>query len=72
MKIMARIAYKEWKERKAEETRHKKNVQRQEKQRKKMEEQEIKAARYDMVMEMKRRQGGGQILLAYGINKNLK
>ena len=30
-------------------------------------------ARRQMVMEMQRRQGGGgQILLAYGLNKNLK
>ena len=38
-----------------------------------MEDQEIKMARRQMVMEMQRRQGGGgQILLAYGLNKNLK
>ena len=72
MKIMARIAYKEWKERKTEELRHKKKVEKMEKRRQKMEEQEIKMARRQMVMEMKRRQGGGQILLAYGLNKNLK
>mmetsp|Transcript_1521 Transcript_1521/g.2089 ORF Transcript_1521/g.2089 Transcript_1521/m.2089 type:complete len:107 (-) Transcript_1521:133-453(-) len=72
MKIMARIAYKEWKERKTEELRHKKKVDNMEKRRQRMEEQEIKMARRQMVMEMKRRQGGGQILLAYGLNKNLK
>ena len=70
---MARIAYKEWKERKTEESRHKAKVDKMEKRRQKMEEQEIKMARRQMVMEMKRRQGGGgQILLAYGLNKNLK
>ena len=37
-----------------------------------MEEQEIKMARRQMIMEMQNRQGGGQILLAYGLNKNLK
>jgi len=72
MKIMARIAYKEWKERKTEELRHAKKMEKMEKRRQKMEEQEIKMARRQMVMEMQRRQGGGQILLAYGLNKNLK
>jgi len=44
-----------------------------EKRRQRMEDQEIKMARRQMVMEMQRRQGGGgQILLAYGLNKNLK
>lgn len=33
MKIMARIAYKEWKERKTEESRHKKKVDKMEKKR---------------------------------------
>ena len=69
---MARIAFKEWKERKTEELRHKKNIEKMEKRRIKMEEQEIKMARRQMVMEMQRRHGGGQILLAYGLNKNLK
>ena len=59
MKIMARIAYKEWKERKTEESRHKKKVEKMEKRRQKMEEQEIKMARRQMVMEMQTRQGGG-------------
>lgn len=73
MKIMARIAYKEWKERKTEEHRHKKKVDKMEKKRQRMEEQEIKMMRRQAVMEMKQRQGGGgQILLAYGLNKNLK
>ena len=73
MKIMAKIAYKEWKERKTEESRHKKKVDKMEKRRERMEQQEIKMARRQMVMEMQRRQGGGgQILLAYGLNKNLK
>ena len=73
MKIMARIAYKEWKERKTEESRHKKKIDKMEKRRQRMEEQEIKMQRRQLVMEMQRRQGGGgQILLAYGLNKNLK
>ena len=73
MKIMAKIAYKEWKERKTEEARHKKKLDKMEQRRQKMEAQEIKMARRQMVMEMQRRQGGGgQILLAYGLNKNLK
>ena len=33
MKIMARIAYKEWKERKTEESRHKKKIDKMEKRR---------------------------------------
>lgn len=73
MKVMAKIAYKDWKERKTEEERHKKRVAKMEKKRQKMEEQEVKMARRQMVMEMQNRQGArGQILLAYGLNKNLK
>jgi hypothetical protein len=48
------------------------------KQQQSMKEQEIRMARRQQVNEMKRRRatgrpsGGGQILLAYGMNKNLK
>ena len=74
MKVMANIAYREWKERKTEQSRHKSKIERMERRREKLEAQEEKMARRQMVMEMKRRQGGGggQILLAYGLNKNLK
>lgn len=72
-KVRAKIAYKEWRERKNEETRHRKKVERMEKRRQEMEEQEIRMARRKFVEEMKYRQSGGnQILLAYGLTKNLK
>ena len=45
MKIMARIAYKEWKERKTEEPRHKKKIDKMEKRRQQMEEHDIKMQR---------------------------
>lgn len=74
LKVKAKIAYKEWRERKNEEARHKRKVDRMEKRRQEMEEQEIRMARRKLVKEMKYRQSGGgnQILLAYGLNKNLK
>ena len=72
-KVVSKIAYREWKERKTEEARYKKKLDKMEKKRQRMEEQEIRMARRQMVMEMQSRQGaGGQILLAYGLNKNLK
>jgi hypothetical protein len=38
-----------------------------------MEEQEVRRLRAERIREMKKRNGhGGQILLAYGMNKNLK
>jgi hypothetical protein len=50
-----------------------KKVERMEKRRQLMEEHEIKMQRRQMVKEMQKRKGtGGQILLAYGLNKNLK
>ena len=70
---MSNIAYREWKERKTEQARHKSKLEKMEKRRERLEAQEEKMARRQRVMEMKRRQGGGgQILLAYGLNKNLK
>ena len=71
-RVIAKIRYKEWNERKAEEGRHKKMVTKMEKQRIKMDEQEQKRARLERIREMKRHAHGGQILLAYGLNKNLK
>lgn len=41
-RVIAKIRYKEWNERKAEEARHKKMVERMERQRVKMEEQEMR------------------------------
>ena len=73
MKVHARIAYKTWKATKAEQARHQAKIARMERRRALMEEQERKMARRQMVQEMRKRQGaGGQILLAYGFNKNLK
>jgi len=72
-RVIAKIKYKEWNERKAEEARHKKMVDRMEKQRIKMDEQETKRLRLERIRNMKKRIGyGGQILLSYGLNKNLK
>lgn len=78
MKVMAKIAFKEWKERKGEENRHKKKQEKMEKRRGELEKQEIRAARRHMVNEMSRRRATGRpgganlILPAYGLNKNLK
>lgn len=52
MKVMAKIAYKEWKQRKTEEYRHMKKVERMEKRRQLMEEHEVKIQRRQMVKEM--------------------
>ena len=71
--VMAKIAYKVWKEKKTEEARNQKKLEKMEKQRARMEAEEVRMARRQMVEEIKRKQGGGgQILLAYGLNKNLK
>lgn len=70
--VMAKIAYKVWKEKKTEEARNNRKMQKLEKRRKAEEAKEAKEARRQMVEEIKRKQGGGQILLAYGLNKNLK
>jgi hypothetical protein len=78
MKVMAKIAFKEWKERKGEENRHKKKQEKMEKRRGELEKQEIRAARRHMVNEMSIRRATGRpgganlILPAYGLNKNLK
>jgi hypothetical protein len=75
-KIMARIAYKEWKERKLEQERHERKLERQQ-----LRQQMMGANRYSnaAVIEQLRRQnamrdnqGGQEVLLAYGLNKNLK
>ena len=58
MKVMAKIAYKEWKERKREEDRIKRK-------------QEIMRRRAQMEEESLRHRKG-EALLAYGLNKNLK
>ena len=71
--MIAKIRYNEWNERKAEEARHKKMLEKMQRQQVKMEEQEIRRLRAERIREMKKRNGhGGQILLAYGLNKNLK
>ena len=45
MKVMANIAYREWKERKTEQARHKKKIERMERRREKLEAEEEKMAR---------------------------
>lgn len=70
--VMAKIAYKVWKEKKTEEARNQRKLEKMEKRRIAMEKAEVKMARRQMIEEIKRKQGGGQILLAYGLNKNLK
>lgn len=70
--VMAKIAYKVWKEKKTEEARNEKKLKKMEKRRAQMEAAEAKIARKQMIEEIKKKQGGGQILLAYGLNKNLK
>jgi hypothetical protein len=61
-KVMAKIAYKEWKENKAQEERQKRKFERME--------------RRNMMMngsiEGRDGQKKGGVLLAYGLNKNLK
>lgn len=70
--VMAKIAYKVWKEKKSEETRNQKKLERMEKRRQILEAEELRMQRRQMIEEIKQKQGGGQILLAYGLNKNLK
>ena len=60
MKVMAKIAFKEWKERKGEEARHKRKLQRMAKQQQDFEEKEIRMARRQQVNEMKRRRAAGR------------
>ena len=60
LKVMAKIAYKEWKERKVEEKRQERKEERMERRRRLMESSH------------ERERKGGEVLLAYGLNKNLK
>ena len=62
MKVMAKIAYKEWKENKREEERQKAKLERLERRQRMME-----GGDYDESKQQK-----GEVLLAYGLNKNLK
>jgi hypothetical protein len=45
MKVLAKIAYKEWRERKNEEARHKRKVEKMEDRRQLQEQYEIREAR---------------------------
>jgi len=65
MKIMAKIAYKEWKEKKAEERRFKIKQDRLERRHRMMQESPERE-------ENSQFKKGGEVLLAYGLNKNLK
>ncbi len=68
MKVMAKIAYKEWKERKMEEARQQKKYERM------LRKQQL----IEMSTDRDERRGGasgslgGDVMLAYGLNKNLK
>ena len=44
-KVASKIAFREWKERKTEEVRYKSKIEKMERRRQRMEEQEIKMAR---------------------------
>jgi hypothetical protein len=59
MKVMAKIAYKEWKERKAEEKRQHAKMERMER-------------RNHMIQFSQGKERKGEVMLAYGLNKNLK
>jgi hypothetical protein len=63
MKIMAKIAYKEWKEKKAEETRLKRKQERLERRQRMMHDSPEREENFKRA---------GEVLLAYGLNKNLK
>lgn len=75
---MARIAYKEWKERKEEEDKIRRKRERMERR----EQMMIQAAGYpnnrDAIQQLRRQaalrdaNNGGEVMLAYGMNKNLK
>ena len=60
MKVMAKIAYKEWKEKKREEERQKRKIEMIERRRQFMDDSDYRAAYR------------GEVMLAYGLNKNLK
>lgn len=62
MKVMAKIAYKEWKERKVEED---KQIMKQERM---IRRQQLMDNQSHHESNMKR----GDVMLAYGLNKNLK
>jgi hypothetical protein len=62
MKVMAKIAYKEWKEKKAEEKRQLRKQERLERRHRMMDD-----SHGDDTTHKK-----GEVLLAYGLNKNLK
>ena len=59
MKVMAKIAYKEWKENKREEERQRAKIERLERRQRMMEDGQDDRQK-------------GEVLLAYGLNKNLK
>ena len=56
---MAKIAFKEWQEKKSEETRHIRKIEREERRQK-------------LIESSQERHKKGEVLLAYGLNKNLK
>ena len=74
-KIMARIAYKEWKERKLEEDRQQRKLERIERREKLIGDQHRYSSNTEAIEKLRRanaQMNGGEVLLAYGLNKNLK
>lgn len=69
---MSNIAYKEWKERKREETRQKNKIEKLERRRALIEVEEQHLQRRHNVAQIQAKKKGGEVLLAYGLNKNLK
>ena len=49
MKVMAKIAFREWKERKSDEAREKREMQKKDRTRTKLEQQEVRMARLEAV-----------------------
>jgi hypothetical protein len=72
---MARIAYKEWKERKDEEEKLRRKRERIDR-REQMIAQGVYQSNRDALGNLRRqnamRENGGEVMLAYGMNKNLK
>jgi len=75
-KIMARIAYKEWKERKLEEDRQQRKLERIERRERLIGDQQRYSSNAEAIEKLRRANaqmnGGGEVMLAYGLNKNLK
>lgn len=72
---MARIAYKEWKERKMEEEKQKKKMERMERRHRMIAMgggHVLPPECIENARRMAAAANGGEVILAYGLNKNLK